>query len=50
MLNEGFQWVRMTIIYVVGVISFSLFSSVANPCKSMVGAEGGIYALIGKNS
>ena len=50
MLNEGIQWVRMTIIYVVGVISGSLFYSVVNPCNSMVGAQGGIYALLGKNS
>ena len=50
MLNEGIQWVRMTIIYVVGVISASLFFSVANPCKPMIGAQGGIYALLSKNS
>ena len=50
MLNEGIQWVRMTIIYVVGVISGSLFSSVGNPCRPLVGATGGIYALFGKNS
>ena len=40
----------MTIIYVVGVISGSLFHSVVNPCSPMVGAQGGIYALFGKNS
>ena len=40
----------MTIIYVVGVISGSLFHSVVNPCIPMVGAQGGIYALFGKNS
>ena len=40
----------MTIIYVVGVISSSLFHSVANPCNSIVGGEGGIYALFGKSS
>ena len=39
----------MTIIYVVGVISGSLFHSVANPCIPLVGASGGIYALFGKN-
>ena len=50
MLNEGIQWVRMTIIYVVGVISGSLFYSVWNPCRSLVGSVGGIYALLGKNS
>ena len=48
--NERFQWVRMTIIYVVGVISGSLFHSVANPCIPLVGASGGIYALFGKSS
>ena len=49
-LNERIQWVRMTIIYVVGVISGSLFHSVANPCIPLVGASGGIYALFGKSS
>ena len=39
----------MTIIYVVGVISGSLFHSVANPCIPLVGASGGIYALFGQN-
>ena len=50
MLNEHIQWVRMTIIYVVGVISGSLFHSVANPCIPLVGASGGIYALFGESS
>ena len=50
MLNKRIQWVRMTLIYVVGVISGSLFHSVANPCIPLVGASGGIYALFGKNS
>ena len=40
----------MTIIYVVGVISGSLFHSVASPCTTLAGASGGLYALIGKNS
>jgi len=39
----------MTFIYVVGVISGSLFHSVANPCIPLVGASGGIYALFGKS-
>ena len=50
MLNKRIQWVRMTLIYVVGVISGSLFHSVANPCIPLVGASGGIYALFGKSS
>ena len=49
-INECFQWVRMTIIYLVGVISGSLFHSVLNPCNSIVGGPVGIYALFGKNS
>ena len=37
----------MTFIYVIGVISGSLFHSVATPCTSLVGASGGIFALLG---
>ena len=41
------KWVRMSIIYVIGVCSGSLLHSVVNPCKPLCGASGGIYALMG---
>lgn len=41
---------RTTIIYVVGVISVSLFHSVTQPCLALIGPDGGISALIGKTA
>jgi len=41
------KWVRLSFIYVIGVISGSLFHSVVSPCASLVGASGGIFALLG---
>ena len=38
---------RLSFIYVIGVISGSLFHSVVSPCASLVGASGGIFALLG---
>lgn len=40
------KWIRCMIIYVVGVCCGSLFHSLAS-CHALVGASGGVYALIG---
>ena len=41
---------RLTFIYVIGVVSGSLFHSVVSPCASLVGASGGIFALLGSGA
>ena len=41
------QCVRLSIIYVIGVISGSLFHSVASPCEKLAGSSGGVFALLG---
>ena len=39
-------WWRVLLIYVVGVLAGSLFTSVVDPNVYLVGASGGSYALI----
>lgn len=39
-------WWRVALVYLAGVISGSLGTSFMNPCKGLVGASGGVYALI----
>jgi len=41
------KWVRMAFIYSIGVASGALMHSVMDPVRSLCGASGGIYAIIG---
>jgi rhomboid-related protein 1/2/3 len=39
-------WWRVAIVYLSGVIAGSLVQSVVKPCTGIVGASGGVYAII----
>ena len=41
------KWLRVLIIYVLGVALGALFHSVVNPCSPLCGSSGGCYALLG---
>ena len=40
------SWWRVVIIYMAGVLSGSLGTSVADPAVYLAGASGGVYALL----
>ncbi|XP_010624157.1 rhomboid-related protein 2 isoform X2 [Fukomys damarensis] len=44
MVHKG---LRVGLVYLAGVIAGSLASSIFDPLKSLVGASGGVYALMG---
>ena len=39
--------IRVSLVYISGVLSGSLASSIFDPCVYLVGASGGVYALLG---
>lgn len=41
------KWLRVLIIYSLGVALGALFHSVVNPCTPLCGSSGGCYALLG---
>lgn len=40
------QWWRVSLVYLAGVVAGSIGTSIVNPYKCLVGASGGVYALI----